>query len=37
MGLLGVSAAAKYAVTALVLIIAVTIDAIARRNRPDRR
>ncbi len=37
MGLLGVSAAAKYVVTALVLIIAVTIDAIARRNRPDRR
>lgn len=37
MGLLGVSAAAKYVVTALVLIIAVTIDALARRNRPDRR
>lgn len=36
MGLLGFSAAAKYVVTALVLLIAVTIDAIARRNRPDR-
>ncbi len=34
MGLLGFSAAAKYVVTALVLIIAVTIDAVARRNRP---
>ncbi len=34
MGLLGFSAAAKYVVTALVLLIAVTIDAIARRNRP---
>ena len=34
MGLLGFSAAAKYIVTALVLLIAVTIDAVARRNRP---
>lgn len=34
MGLLGFSAAAKYVVTALVLLIAVTIDAVARRNRP---
>ncbi|PVU82538.1 ABC transporter permease [Cellulomonas sp. WB94] len=35
MGLLGFSAAAKYIVTALVLVIAVTIDAVARRNRPE--
>jgi D-xylose transport system permease protein len=35
MGLLGFSAAAKYIVTALVLLIAVTIDAVARRNRPE--
>jgi len=35
MGLLGFSAAAKYIVTALVLLIAVTIDALARRNRPE--
>jgi D-xylose transport system permease protein len=35
MGLLGFSAAAKYVVTALVLLIAVTIDAVARRNRPE--
>jgi D-xylose transport system permease protein len=34
MGLLGFSAAAKYVVTAIVLIVAVTIDAVARRNRP---
>ncbi len=34
MGLLGFSAAAKYVVTAVVLIIAVTIDAVARRKRP---
>jgi D-xylose transport system permease protein len=34
MGLLGFSAASKYIVTALVLLIAVTIDAVARRNRP---
>ena len=35
MGLLGFSAAAKYIVTALVLLIAVTIDALAQRNRSD--
>jgi D-xylose transport system permease protein len=35
MGLLGFSAAAKYIVTAVVLLIAVTIDAVARRNRPE--
>jgi len=35
MGLLGFSAAAKYIVTALVLLITVTIDAVARRNRPE--
>jgi len=34
MGLLGFSAAAQFIVTALVLLIAVTIDALARRNRP---
>jgi D-xylose transport system permease protein len=34
MGLLGFSAAAKYVVTAIVLIVAVTIDALARRRRP---
>ncbi|MEP7016659.1 MAG: ABC transporter permease [Actinomycetota bacterium] len=34
MGLLGFSAAAQYIVTALVLLIAVTLDALARRNRP---
>jgi len=32
MGLQGYSAAAKYVVTALVLLAAVTIDAVARRN-----
>ena len=37
MGLLGFSAASKYMVTAAVLIIAVTIDAVARRNRPSVR
>lgn len=37
MGLLGFSAASKYMVTAAVLIIAVTIDAVARRNRPSAR
>ncbi|KAE8765837.1 sugar ABC transporter permease [Georgenia thermotolerans] len=37
MGLLGFSAAAKYIVTAIVLVIAVTIDAVARRNRPEGR
>ncbi len=35
-GLLGFSASSKYMVTALVLIVAVTIDAVARRNRPGR-
>jgi D-xylose transport system permease protein len=35
MGLLGFSAAAKYIVTALVLLIAVTIDAVAQRNRSE--
>ncbi len=35
MGLLGFSAAAKNIVTAVVLILAVTIDAVARRNRPS--
>jgi len=34
MGLLGFSAAAKNMVTALVLLAAVTIDSLARRNRP---
>lgn len=37
MGLLGFSAATKYMVTALVLLIAVTIDALARRSRPAGR
>jgi D-xylose transport system permease protein len=37
MGLVGFSAAAKYMVTALVLVIAVTIDAVTRRNRPEGR
>ncbi|MDO8105826.1 ABC transporter permease [Isoptericola sp. b441] len=32
MGLLGFSAAAKYVVTAVVLLVAVTIDAVARRR-----
>ena len=36
MGLLGFSAAAKYVVTAGVLLIAVTIDAISRRSQPER-
>jgi diguanylate cyclase (GGDEF)-like protein len=35
MGLLGFNAAAKYIITALVLLAAVAIDAIARRNRPE--
>ena len=35
MGLLGFSAASKYMVTALVLLAAVTIDALARRGRVD--
>jgi D-xylose transport system permease protein len=33
MGLQGYSAPAKYVVTALVLVAAVTIDAVARRGR----
>ena len=33
MGLMGFSAAAQYMVTALVLLLAVTIDALARRGR----
>jgi D-xylose transport system permease protein len=36
MGLQGYSAAAKYVVTALVLLVAVTIDALARRGRIAR-
>ncbi len=36
MGLLGFSAAAKYVVTAGVLLVAVTIDAISRRSQPER-
>ena len=35
MGLLGFSAAAKNIVTAIVLVAAVTIDAVTRRNRPS--
>lgn len=34
MGLLGFSAAVQFMVTALVLLVAVIIDAISRRNRP---
>ena len=34
MGLLGFQAAARMMVTAIVLLVAVTIDAVARRNRP---
>jgi D-xylose transport system permease protein len=37
MGLLGFDAASKYVVTAIVLVVAVTIDALARRNRPALR
>ena len=33
MGLLGFSAASKFMVTAVVLLAAVTIDALARRGR----
>lgn len=33
MGLLGLSAAARYVVTGIVLIIAVSVDAVARRRR----
>ena len=36
MGLQGYSAAAKYIVTALVLLAAVTIDAVARKGRTTR-
>lgn len=36
MGLQGYSAAAKYVVTALVLLAAVTIDAVSRRGRTTR-
>lgn len=35
MGLLGFSAAAKYVVTAVVLVVAVTIDALARRRQSN--
>ena len=34
MGLLGFAAATQYMVTALVLLAAVIIDAVSRRNRP---
>lgn len=34
MGLVGLSAAAQYMVTALVLVAAVTVDALSRRGRP---
>jgi len=34
MGLLGFDAASKFMVTAIVLLVAVTIDALARRGRP---
>jgi D-xylose transport system permease protein len=37
MGLLGFDAASKIMVTAVVLLVAVTIDALARRNRPGGR
>ena len=37
MGLLGFDAAVQYMVTALVLLVAVTIDAVARRGRPGGR
>jgi D-xylose transport system permease protein len=37
MGLLGFTAASRYMVTAFVLIVAVTIDALARRGRPALR
>ena len=36
MGLQGYSAPAKYTVTAVVLVLAVTVDAVARRGRPGR-
>jgi D-xylose transport system permease protein len=34
MGILDLSAAYQYMVTALVLLAAVTVDALARRGRP---
>ena len=37
MGLLGFDASTKYMVTALVLLIAVTIDAVSRRGKPALR
>jgi D-xylose transport system permease protein len=37
MGLLGFTAASRYMVTAFVLIVAVTIDALARRGRTALR
>jgi D-xylose transport system permease protein len=37
MGLLGFQAASQYMVTALVLLAAVIIDAVTRRNRPAGR
>ncbi len=37
MGLLGFDASTKYMVTALVLLVAVTIDALARRGRPTTK
>jgi D-xylose transport system permease protein len=36
MGLLGLGAAVQYVVTALVLVAAVTVDALARRGRATR-
>lgn len=36
MGLLGLDAASQYIVTALVLLAAVTVDALARRGRTAR-
>jgi D-xylose transport system permease protein len=36
LGLLGISAATQFMVTALVLLAAVTIDALARRGRGTR-
>jgi D-xylose transport system permease protein len=36
MGLVGFDASTQFMVTALVLLGAVTIDALSRRNRPTR-
>jgi D-xylose transport system permease protein len=36
MGLLGLSASIQYIVTALVLVAAVTVDALTRRGRVSR-